>query len=212
MKTLLIVLLPLFAAQSAFAQNNYQDVIYLIDGTVIRGHIIEHIPSESVTIQTSEGNVFIYSLDAVSKITKNPDSRTNRTQKYWKYPGTSCMLSGLFPGLGQFYNEEPDKGVLLLGGAITGCFIFWRELYEFDIFSDDYELEVGFFIWATCALISIIDAPISSARINREKEEKERRRNTRNATRRALQAHIRYVNLNPIVTENAKGVMVSWRF
>ena len=165
----------------------------------------------TIEINGLNSYVFIYSLDAVSTITKGPAFRTNRTQTHRKEPAFSCLLSGLFPGLGQFYNEEPDKGVLLLGGAITGCIMFWQSYYDFDIFSDsgDDKLVAGFFIWATCALISIIDAPFSSARINREKE---RRRHTHNAKRRALQAHIRYVNLNPIVTENAKGVMVSWSF
>ncbi len=46
------------------------DVIYLKNGNILRGTIIEQIPNESVKIKTKDGNVFGYKIDEVLKITK----------------------------------------------------------------------------------------------------------------------------------------------
>lgn len=46
-----------------------QDTVYLNDGSVIHGKIIEETPGSSIKIQTSSGNVFTYRMDAVTKIT-----------------------------------------------------------------------------------------------------------------------------------------------
>ena len=54
----------------AFAQQNYEDVVYLKNGSIIRGMIIEQIPNVSVKIQTEGRNVFIYKMDEIEKITK----------------------------------------------------------------------------------------------------------------------------------------------
>lgn len=48
----------------------YQDVVYLKNGSIIRGMIIEQIPNKSIKIQTKDGNVFVYEMDEIEKITK----------------------------------------------------------------------------------------------------------------------------------------------
>jgi hypothetical protein len=50
----------------------YIEVLYLKNGSIIRGMIIEQIPNEQVKIQTSDGSVFVYTMDQVLKITKEP--------------------------------------------------------------------------------------------------------------------------------------------
>ena len=52
------------------AQNNMEDVVYLKDGKIIRGMIMEQIPNQSLKLQTSDGNVFIYKFDEIEKIVK----------------------------------------------------------------------------------------------------------------------------------------------
>ena len=51
----------MFAAISiiAIAQQNYQDVVYLKNGSIIRGVIIEQIPNKSIKIETSDKSVFV---------------------------------------------------------------------------------------------------------------------------------------------------------
>ena len=48
----------------------YQDVVYLKNGSIIRGMIIEQIPNKSIKIQTKDGNVFVFEMDEIEKITK----------------------------------------------------------------------------------------------------------------------------------------------
>ncbi|MCX6278364.1 MAG: hypothetical protein NT004_09730 [Bacteroidetes bacterium] len=70
-----------------FAQQNYQDVVYLKNGSIIRGIIIEQIPNKSIKLETAGKSVFVYQIDEIEKMTKevsreplnnstnNPDSQ-----------------------------------------------------------------------------------------------------------------------------------------
>ena len=56
---------------SVSAQNgNMEDVVYLKNGSIIHGIIIEQIPNESLKIKTKDGNVFVYKMTEVDKMTK----------------------------------------------------------------------------------------------------------------------------------------------
>ncbi len=57
----------------AFSQQ-VQDVVYLKNGSVIRGMIIEQVPGKSLKVQTKDGNVFVYSMDEIERITKESPS------------------------------------------------------------------------------------------------------------------------------------------
>lgn len=48
----------------------FVDVVYLKNGSIIRGLIMEQIPNESLKIQTSDGSLFVYKMEEVVKITK----------------------------------------------------------------------------------------------------------------------------------------------
>jgi hypothetical protein len=50
--------------------QNYEDVIHLKNGSVIRGIIVEQVPNESLKIETRDGNLFVYQIDEVEKMTK----------------------------------------------------------------------------------------------------------------------------------------------
>ena len=70
MKKIILFLILAIAGIGVAAAQNYQEVVYLKNGSVIRGVIIEQIPNQSVKIQTSDGNIFVYELSQVEKITK----------------------------------------------------------------------------------------------------------------------------------------------
>ena len=56
---------------SASAQSgNIEDLVYLKNGSIIRGIIIELIPNESLKVQTKDGSIFAYKMTEVDKITK----------------------------------------------------------------------------------------------------------------------------------------------
>lgn len=56
--------------------QNYQEVVYLKNGSVIRGTIIEQQPNVLLKIKTADGSIFVYPMNEVEKITK--EERTNR--------------------------------------------------------------------------------------------------------------------------------------
>lgn len=50
--------------------SKYVDVVYLKNGSVVAGTIIEQIPNETLKIQTKDGSVFVYQMSDVSRMTK----------------------------------------------------------------------------------------------------------------------------------------------
>jgi hypothetical protein len=58
----------------AVAQTNYEDVVYLKNGSVIHGMIIEQVPNESIKIKTADRNIFIFKMEEIEKITKELES------------------------------------------------------------------------------------------------------------------------------------------
>lgn len=50
--------------------QNLQEVVYLKNGSIIRGVVIEQVPGVSLKIQTSDGSIFAYQMSEVDKITK----------------------------------------------------------------------------------------------------------------------------------------------
>jgi hypothetical protein len=55
-------------------EKTYIDVVYLKNGSIIKGQIIEQIPSVSLKIETTGGSIFVYKMDEVEKITKEVKS------------------------------------------------------------------------------------------------------------------------------------------
>lgn len=47
-----------------------RDVVYLKNGSIIKGELVEVIPDEQVKIKTSDGSLFVYKMSEVSKIEK----------------------------------------------------------------------------------------------------------------------------------------------
>lgn len=54
----------------AVAQTNYEDGVYLKNGNIVRGMIIEQIPNQSITIKTADKSIFVFKMDEILKITK----------------------------------------------------------------------------------------------------------------------------------------------
>jgi len=57
-------------ASTLGAQQQFQDVVYLKNGSIVRGIIIEQFPNISIKIQTKDQNVFVYKIDDILKMTK----------------------------------------------------------------------------------------------------------------------------------------------
>ncbi len=66
-------------AGSSRAQGNLQDVVYLKNGSIIRGIIIEQVPGKSLKIETHDGSVFVYNMDEIEKMTRERPKRDLET-------------------------------------------------------------------------------------------------------------------------------------
>ncbi len=71
-KLFLLFVLCCFAG---VASAQYVETVHLKNGSIIHGIIIEQTPNQNLKIQTSDGNVFVYSFDEIEKITK--DAKTS---------------------------------------------------------------------------------------------------------------------------------------
>ena len=140
------------------------------------------------------------------------------TEMKEKNPWAAFFFSMLIPGGGQFYNDEGSKGLLMLTGAAAG---FGIMIYGFSDtqeelvssitesvtsttrsrqFSSHYEesgneavITIGALVYLASSTWSLIDAPISATRINRE----------------ARQASLQ---INPLVAPDFAGASLSLRF
>jgi hypothetical protein len=67
----LLLLIPIFLLTISLAYSQqYEDVVYLKNGSIIHGIIIEQVPNESIKIKTKDANIFVYKMDEIEKMTK----------------------------------------------------------------------------------------------------------------------------------------------
>lgn len=64
------VMFVLFAGSAAWAQNRTVDEIYLQNGSVLKGRIVEEEPGKTLTFETGDGNRLVYPIGDVKKIVR----------------------------------------------------------------------------------------------------------------------------------------------
>jgi hypothetical protein len=67
---LILVFLLLIAAGPLTAQEFSEDVVYLKNGSIIRGTILEQKPGEYIKIATHDRNIWVFKMEEVEKITR----------------------------------------------------------------------------------------------------------------------------------------------
>lgn len=117
------------------------DTIYLKDGSIIKGEIIEtnytaDLRIENIKVRIAGGTVLAFTSDQIlrlqkvktndvkSELSPTPTIQPNIAKQiaHYKSPGVACILSRiLFPGIGQFYNEQPGKGAAFLVAGLVGA-------------------------------------------------------------------------------------------
>ena len=98
MKRIILILAIIIASVSIASAQQYGEVIYLKNGSIIKGTIVEQTPNESYKIKTADGSLFVYKWSEVSKITKEviKPTTTNST----RYQGE--IQVGFGAGVGAF--------------------------------------------------------------------------------------------------------------
>ncbi len=93
MKCFVFVLcLTVLAVSSTSAQQFRIDVVYLNDGSIIKGIIVEQIPGVSLKIKTADGSVFAINMSDVVKTGKElPKQQSGQFER--KSPGVALALS-----------------------------------------------------------------------------------------------------------------------
>ena len=105
-KTLLLVLFIMVSVFYASALGHLQDVVYLKNGSIIRGIIVEQVPNESIKVETRDGNIFVYKMDEIQKIAKE-------TSNYRMTAGNSRNYAE-----SQFNKSCGYLGLVEIGGGI----------------------------------------------------------------------------------------------
>lgn len=102
-----VLLFFLFISIFGFSQTGYQDVVYLKNGSVIRGTIIEIVPDKSLKIQTSDQSIFVYKMEEIEKMTKETPAGGGTSSS----SGKGKLFFEFFLGV-NFASFSPDQDKL----------------------------------------------------------------------------------------------------
>lgn len=149
----IIINLLFLAISTIISVAAAQDVIYLKDGSVIKGSIIEIFPEQTVKIQTSDGLIYVYQMSDVDRIT-NDDRQTERNEiepqgdsgDYLKRGFRGIIDFGVCLGIDKFedyalltssftFGYQLNR-LLFVGGGIAPTMAFY-DYYDFYIY-DNY--------------------------------------------------------------------------
>lgn len=95
---LLALSLALSLSAAAFSQQA-QDVVYLKNGTIIHGSILEFQPGGNVKVKNNVGDIFVYPADQVEKMSKESASGdgiryTSAAASYSNSSSSSSLIRG----------------------------------------------------------------------------------------------------------------------
>lgn len=167
MKKTLLLIAVAFITITAWGQGRYRDVVHLKNGSIIRGVIIELIPSETVKIETADKSIFIFQMDEVDKIEKLDLSTIRAPKPPRKKKGYVGLTVGPSIPIGRFANESKGRvktgahfnlinfGVLFSENIGISANVFGAtnpmdsEDYFFDYNSKNYYLDPAFYFGLT---------------------------------------------------------------
>ena len=140
MKKSILLVSIFFISICVFAQES-KDVIYLKNGSVIKGEITEMIPNQHVKIKTADGSLFVYSFNEIEKTEKeivenspfkqvSTDAKGGYYSDYFVKSSLGVAIGG--GGLvGLTYRYFPTEKIGIEGGAFYRP--AWYEDYNGDI-------------------------------------------------------------------------------
>lgn len=114
MKKAFVFLLALICVTMSYAQK---EIVYLKNGSIIKGIVIEQVPNESLKIKTSDGSIFAYKMDEILKITKdvNNSSRDFEDEEKDNNKLSRCHF-GIRAGYSSSSSEDCDPLPSVYGG------------------------------------------------------------------------------------------------
>lgn len=149
MKRILVVLFALVLMSAAALAQNYRDVVYLKNGSVIKGTVLEQVTGGNIKIQTADGSIFVYPSSEVVKVVKeevsggsNSASRNKNNAaapvesveqfRGWRYSpglgiGVALVKGGSASGIVEFGLGKDTSDQVYLGGGIQFIFPFIKD-------------------------------------------------------------------------------------
>ena len=121
MKKALLIVCAVVCSVFYVAAQQYQDVVYLKNGSVVRGMILEQIPGKTIKIATDNGSQFIFTLQEVEKMTKELPVQQPQVAAPVKAPRVKKTIDW----------TPKYKGEVNIGYAITGSKFKWSGEYEY---------------------------------------------------------------------------------
>jgi hypothetical protein len=144
------------------------DVVYLKNGSIIRGMVVETIPNETVKIRTSDGSIFVYSLDEVEKITKEiGKSFTTKLKNPYIATGIQMTTGIILSGGGQIYNGQYLKA---LGFGSMHFFIFHSSHIASAGIAVEVDDSLGNILIGMTYVFATLDAYLSAKSINKKRK------------------------------------------
>ena len=200
-----------FYGGEVVTRKNVIDVIYLKDGRVIRGIILEKT-DDLLSVRVGDGRVAHFKMDEVAKMFQEEQARMGMGGKKSVY--LAMALSSVIIGGGQFYNGQPLKGGIQLGLGIVGFGLMISGLGDDDYYYNlagygsgssgaTARVAVGVALWGGSWLWSVIDAGISANKINQENEY---------GHLIELQDNRVTLGIDPVVQPNSLGTMLTLHF
>lgn len=126
MKKLLLLTVMLIVSMSVFSRT-CPETVYLKNGSIIKGVIVEYQPEKSVKILTADNSVFVCNVDDIEKVTREPiDVASTKgylaPQKGYRFFLAADQMVGDMTGFkfttthgAQFNNK------IFLGGGVGFC-------------------------------------------------------------------------------------------
>ncbi|MBR1462225.1 MAG: hypothetical protein IJ604_02435 [Prevotella sp.] len=112
MKRIVLIIAAMMMLTVNMMAQNFQEVVYLKNGSIIKGTVIEQVPGKNIRIQTSDGSIFAYSMDDVERIVKEPVSGRQVSRGGYTYNQNSRTGDGgLQTGYRGFFDMGYNFGV-----------------------------------------------------------------------------------------------------
>jgi hypothetical protein len=170
--TLLAALAAAVPAAPAAAQRLEEDVVYLRDGRIIRGIVVEYRPdADSFLMRLHDGSYERINKADVVRIVeaKSVSRRQGPLPTKLKSPALAWALSAVVPGAGQVYNGEVGKGVTFAAvTAFAATLYFSKDAQECDIWANCAQVTFSAVLGIASWLGSQIEAPLTAMSINRQ--------------------------------------------
>lgn len=75
MKRKLILSTLLFCLTATLYAQTPDNIIYLKNGSIIKGSVIESVPNQNIKIRTADGSIFVYQMSEVDRIVLNEEKK-----------------------------------------------------------------------------------------------------------------------------------------